>query len=275
MENLLHGGINQRSFRSPRSEGDSTRSSSPRARRALPPRSRCPTNRRVDATPGMPPGPRSARMGTLQCAVEPANQPLHFGLYPPGRPRPAAGGGHGAPPAIQRFILRSHLVFWILATFTAGCSWLLLRTDVVQSSGSPSAIILRPSVVRRVPASFPPRRFRPIWPSSCCRLPLPRAVAVLAAQVEDSPRETFPEHGVCGSTSDWHGVLLKYLQIRRWKDRTFSNDTPPGALLSAIPRKMCVSSSAVDVTRICRRNVRAILPKSVSTRFSQEPCLGV
>jgi hypothetical protein len=42
-----------------------------------------------------------------------------------------------------------------------------------------------------------------------------------------------------------------------------------------MPWRIRVRGSSQDFTRICRRKVRAILPKSVSTMFSQEPCLGV
>src|SRR5258708_7508591 len=55
----------------------------------------------------------------------------------------------------------------------------------------------------------------------------------------------------------------------------FQRCTTGAALISAMPRKILSLSSALDFTRICLRNVCAILPKSVSTRLSQEPCLGV
>ena len=55
----------------------------------------------------------------------------------------------------------------------------------------------------------------------------------------------------------------------------FQRCTTGAALISAIPNRILSLSSALDLTRICRRKVCAILPKSVSTRLSQEPCLGV
>ena len=55
--------------------------------------------------------------------------------------------------------------------------------------------------------------------------------------------------------------------LQRW--------TTGAELISATPRKMRSFSSALDSTRMCRRKVRAILPNSVSTRLSQDPCFGV
>src|ERR1035437_10175102 len=55
----------------------------------------------------------------------------------------------------------------------------------------------------------------------------------------------------------------------------FQRCTTGAALISAIPNWILSLNSTLDLTRICRRKVCAILPKSVSTKLSQEPCLGV
>src|ERR1035441_5806884 len=55
----------------------------------------------------------------------------------------------------------------------------------------------------------------------------------------------------------------------------FQRCTTGAALISAMPSRILSLSSALDLTRICRKKVWAIFPKSVSTKFSQEPCLGV
>ena len=47
------------------------------------------------------------------------------------------------------------------------------------------------------------------------------------------------------------------------------------SFISAMPWRMRDFSSAMDATRMWRRNVRAILEKAHSMRFSQEPCFGV
>jgi len=42
-------------------------------------------------------------------------------------------------------------------------------------------------------------------------------------------------------------------------------------LISAIPLSMRSRSSSQEATRIPRKNVRAIFPKRVSTKFSHDP----
>lgn len=64
-----------------------------------------------------------------------------------------------------------------------------------------------------------------------------------------------------------HQATIKSNFFQRW--------TTGVALISAIPSRILSLSSALDLTRICFKNVWAIFPKSVSTRFSHEPCLGV
>ena len=59
------------------------------------------------------------------------------------------------------------------------------------------------------------------------------------------------------------------------KSNFFQRCTTGAALISAIPRKILSLSSALDFTLMCLRKVCAIFPKSVSTRLSHEPCLGV
>ena len=59
------------------------------------------------------------------------------------------------------------------------------------------------------------------------------------------------------------------------RSKFFQRCTTGAALISAIPRKILSLSSALDFTLMCLRKVCAILPKSVSTRLSQDPCLGV
>ena len=46
-------------------------------------------------------------------------------------------------------------------------------------------------------------------------------------------------------------------------------------LISVMPRRMRSFISCQLATRIPRRKVRAIFPKSVSTKLSPEPCWGV
>ena len=46
-------------------------------------------------------------------------------------------------------------------------------------------------------------------------------------------------------------------------------------LFPAIPLSIRSFSSSLEVTRIWRKNVRAIFEKAHSTKLSQEPCLGV
>lgn len=55
----------------------------------------------------------------------------------------------------------------------------------------------------------------------------------------------------------------------------FQRKTTGEALNSTTPLRMRSFSSSIDLTRMWRRNVRAILEKTHSTRLSQEPCLGV
>ena len=47
------------------------------------------------------------------------------------------------------------------------------------------------------------------------------------------------------------------------------------ARVSAMPLRMRCFRSSFELTRMCRRNVRAIFEKAHSIRLSQEPCLGV
>lgn len=59
------------------------------------------------------------------------------------------------------------------------------------------------------------------------------------------------------------------------RSNLFQRNTTGEALNSAMPFRMRSLSSSVDLTRMCRRKVRAILEKAHSIRLSQEPCLGV
>ena len=59
------------------------------------------------------------------------------------------------------------------------------------------------------------------------------------------------------------------------RSNLFQRKTTGEALISAMPVAMRCLSSAVEVTRMCRRNVRAIFENAHSIRLSQEPCLGV
>src|SRR3989442_6379100 len=54
----------------------------------------------------------------------------------------------------------------------------------------------------------------------------------------------------------------------------FSIDAAASTTLPA-PDHPLQSRNSLDLTRICLKNVCAILPNRVSTRLSQEPCLGV
>ena len=55
----------------------------------------------------------------------------------------------------------------------------------------------------------------------------------------------------------------------------FQRKTTGEALNSSMPLRMRSFSSSIDLTRMWRRKVRAILEKTHSIRLSQEPCLGV
>ena len=59
------------------------------------------------------------------------------------------------------------------------------------------------------------------------------------------------------------------------RSNLFQRNTTGDALISAMPLRMRCFRSSLDVTRMCRRNVRAILEKAHSIRLSHEPCLGV
>ena len=59
------------------------------------------------------------------------------------------------------------------------------------------------------------------------------------------------------------------------RSNLFQRKTTGVALNSAMPLTMRSFSSSTDLTRMCRRKVRAILEKAHSIRLSQEPCLGV
>ena len=72
-----------------------------------------------------------------------------------------------------------------------------------------------------------------------------------------------------------HRFIKCFTHYETKRSNFFQRCTTGAPLISAIPRKILSLSSALDLTRICLRNVCAILPKSVSTRLSQEPCLGV
>src|ERR1022692_4089679 len=64
-------------------------------------------------------------------------------------------------------------------------------------------------------------------------------------------------------------------EVASSSSNAFQRWTTGISLISAIPNRIRSFSSALDCTRICRRNVRVILPKRISTIFSQEPCVGV
>ena len=79
-------------------------------------------------------------------------------------------------------------------------------------------------------------------------------------------------------------AVLQILVVRSIKTDTyqvtprsnlFQRNTTGDALISAIPLRMRSFRSSLDVTRMWRRNVRAILEKAHSIKLSHEPCLGV
>jgi len=55
----------------------------------------------------------------------------------------------------------------------------------------------------------------------------------------------------------------------------FQRNGTGASLISAIPLSILSFSSSLEVTRMCRKNERAIFEKAHSTKFSQEPCFGV
>ncbi len=59
------------------------------------------------------------------------------------------------------------------------------------------------------------------------------------------------------------------------RSNLFQRNTTGAALISAMPLRMRCFSSSFEVTRMCRRKVRAIFEKAHSIKLSQEPCLGV
>ena len=59
------------------------------------------------------------------------------------------------------------------------------------------------------------------------------------------------------------------------RSNLFQRNTTGAALISAMPLRMRCFRSSFDVTRMCRRKVRAIFEKAHSIKLSQEPCLGV
>jgi putative ABC transport system ATP-binding protein len=59
------------------------------------------------------------------------------------------------------------------------------------------------------------------------------------------------------------------------RSNLFQRNTTGEALNSAMPLRMRCLRSSLDLTRMWRRKVRAILEKAHSIRLSQEPCLGV
>ena len=59
------------------------------------------------------------------------------------------------------------------------------------------------------------------------------------------------------------------------RSNLFQRKTTGEALNSSMPFRMRAFSSSIDLTRMWRRKVRAILEKAHSIRLSQEPCLGV
>jgi len=59
------------------------------------------------------------------------------------------------------------------------------------------------------------------------------------------------------------------------RSNLFQRNTTGDALISAMPLRMRCFRSSLDVTRMCRKKVRAILEKAHSIKLSQEPCLGV
>src|SRR5437870_3641216 len=75
--------------------------------------------------------------------------------------------------------------------------------------------------------------------------------------------------------------VLVYRFIKVFTDQVvrrsnfFQRCTTGAAFISLIPSRILSRSSALDFTRICLKNVCAILPNRVSTKLSQEPCLGV
>ena len=75
-----------------------------------------------------------------------------------------------------------------------------------------------------------------------------------------------------------------YLVVRSIKTNTyqvrprsnlFQRNTTGAALISAMPLRTRSFRSSFELTRMCRRKVRAIFEKAHSIKLSQEPCLGV
>ena len=77
---------------------------------------------------------------------------------------------------------------------------------------------------------------------------------------------------------------LRLLVVRSIKTNTyqvtprsnlFQRNTTGAALISAMPFRIRCFRSSFEVTRMCRRKVRAIFEKAHSIKLSHEPCLGV
>ena len=74
-------------------------------------------------------------------------------------------------------------------------------------------------------------------------------------------------------------LVVRFIKIDTYyanpRSNLFQRNTTGAALNSAMPLRIRAFSSSFDLTRMCRRKVRAIFEKAHSIRLSQEPCLGV
>lgn len=86
------------------------------------------------------------------------------------------------------------------------------------------------------------------------------------------------------SKKDVHAVIEGFLVENNTKVFTYhfnprskllQRNTTGFSFHSEIPFRIRSFSSSFEETRMCRKKVRVIFEKAVSTRLSQEPCLGV
>lgn len=99
-------------------------------------------------------------------------------------------------------------------------------------------------------------------------------------EIGDNRRTASLAFGVVGGQSiQQHRLVVRsnntftYQAISR--SNFFHRKTTGCSFISLTPFRIRALSSSRELTRICRRKLRAILEKAHSIRFSQEPCFGV
>ena len=83
------------------------------------------------------------------------------------------------------------------------------------------------------------------------------------------------KHRVARNRLVYRFIKIYPVQLDASASKFFQRWMTGSALISLIPFSIRSRSSSQDCTRIWRRKVRVIFPNSVSTIFSQDPCVGV